>query len=68
MSASRSASDAKQEKMVARRSTWRPACLAKASLSHRADSCAVSSAFDKRASSKVARSLFRATVSLKSMA
>ena len=54
--------------MVAHRSTWRPACLGKTSLSHRANSCAVSSAFDKHALSKVARSLFRATVLLKSIA
>ena len=62
-----SASEAKLPKMVAQRSTWRPTCLAKASLSHRVDSFAVSSAFDKLASSRVARSLLRATVSLKSM-
>lgn len=62
-----SASEAKLPKMVARRSTWRPTCLAKASLSYRVDSFAVSSTFDKLASFRVARSLSRATVSVKSM-
>ena len=68
LSASRSASDARQPKIVAHRATWRPACLAKVSLSQRAESLAVSSAWDRRASSNVALSLLRATVSLKSLA
>ena len=68
LSAYRSASDARQPKIVAHRATWRPACLAKVSLSQRAESLAVSSAWDRRASSNVALSLLRATVSLKSLA